>query len=103
MNNTIYNNFSASKMSIEKSKNTRIEFTDFLGRKHSVAIKGPKQLKEVSSFFGELKRESVAINKVLAEYPMVLGKVPVKFHSQVRKELAELKLSASAMNIVLMA
>jgi hypothetical protein len=33
------------------------------------------------------KTESVAINKILAEYPVVAGKFPTKYHSEIRKEL----------------
>jgi hypothetical protein len=34
------------------------------------------------------KTESVAINKILAEYPVVMGKFPTKYHSEIKKELA---------------
>jgi hypothetical protein len=33
------------------------------------------------------KTESVAINKILSEYPVVMGKFPTKYHSEIRKEL----------------
>jgi hypothetical protein len=34
------------------------------------------------------KTESVAINKILGEYPVVMGKFPKKYHSEIKAELA---------------
>jgi hypothetical protein len=33
------------------------------------------------------KTESVTINKILSEYPVVMGKFPKKFHSEIKNEL----------------
>ena len=44
----------------------------------------PKRWNEFLKMF---KTESVAINKILGEYPVVMGKFPKKYHSEIKAEL----------------
>jgi hypothetical protein len=34
------------------------------------------------------KTESVKINSILGEYPVVMGEYPKKYHSEIKRELA---------------
>lgn len=86
--NTIYNNFSASKMSNNPKFSVTVEFTDFLGKVHRIVCNNRKKLAEANAFLRMFKTESVKINKILAEYPVVAGKFPKKYHSEIKRELA---------------
>jgi predicted TIM-barrel enzyme len=86
--NTIYNNFAASKMSNNPRFEVVVSYTDFMGNSHNIVCNNRKKLVEANQFLKMFKTESVAINKILAEYPVVLGKFPKKYHSEIKKELA---------------
>ena len=85
---TIYNNFAASKMSNNPKFEVIVSFTDFLGKTHNIVCRNRKKLAEANEFLKMFKTESVAINKILGEYPVVLGKFPKKYHSEIKRELA---------------
>jgi predicted TIM-barrel enzyme len=87
-NMTQYNNFAASKMSNNPKFEVIVSYTDFLGKTHNIVCKSRPKLKEANEFLKMFKTESVAINKILAEYPVVAGKFPKKYHSEIKKELA---------------
>jgi len=65
-----------------------VEFTDFLGKVHRIVCNNRKKLAEANAFLRMFKTESVKINKILAEYPVVAGKFPKKYHSEIKRELA---------------
>ena len=85
---TQYNNFAASKMSNNPKFEVIVSYTDFLGKQHNIVCKSRPKLKEANEFLKMFKTESVAINKILSEYPVVMGKFPTKYHSEIKKELA---------------
>jgi len=85
---TQYNNFAASKMSNNPKFEVIVTFTDFLGKTHNIVCRNRKKLAEANQFLKMFKTESVAINKILGEYPVVMGKFPKKYHTEIRKELA---------------
>jgi hypothetical protein len=87
MNNP-YVSFAASKMSNNPKFSVTVEFTDFLGKVHRIVCNNRKKLAEANQFLKMFKTESVAINKILAEYPVVAGKFPKKYHSEIKRELA---------------
>ena len=97
----VYINFSATRMSNAVKPNTLVQFTDFRGRKYSVPVKNRPEMLKVMAFFAELKKESLAISRVLSEYPVSYGKIPTKFHAEIRKELKALKLTKQAISIIL--
>jgi hypothetical protein len=74
------------------SNNPRFEvvvsFKDFLGKTHNIVCKSRKKLAEANEFLKMFKTETVAINKILSEYPVVMGKFPTKYHSEIKRELA---------------
>jgi hypothetical protein len=74
------------------SNNPRFEvvvsYKDFLGKTHNIVCNNRKKLAEANQFLKMFKTESVKINSILSEYPVVLGKFPKKYHSEIKKELA---------------
>ena len=87
MNNP-YVSFAASKMSNNPKFEVIVSFTDFLGKTHNIVCKSRTKLKEANEFLKMFKTESVAINRILSEYPVVMGKFPKKYHSEIKRELA---------------
>jgi hypothetical protein len=85
---TQYVNFSASKLSNNPKFEVLVSFTDFMGKTHNIVCKTRKKLIEANQFLKMFKTESVKINAILSEYPVVLGKFPKKYHSEIKKELA---------------
>ena len=86
--NTIYNNFAASKMSNNPKFSVTVEFTDFLGKQHRIVCNSRRKLAEANEFLKMFKSESVKINQILSEYPVVMGMFPKKYHSEIKRELA---------------
>jgi hypothetical protein len=86
--NTVYNNFAASKMSNNPKFEVIVSFTDFLGKTHNIVCRNRKKLAEANQFLKMFKSETVRINSILSEYPVVMGKFPKKYHSEIKKELA---------------
>jgi hypothetical protein len=74
------------------SNNPRFEvvvsYTDFMGKSHNIVCNNRKKLAEASQFLKMFKTESVAIGKILGEYPVVMGEYPKKYHSEIKRELA---------------
>ena len=85
--NTIYNNFAPSKMSNNPKFSVMVEFTDFLGNQHRIVCNNRRKLAEANEFLKMFKTESVKINKILSEYPVVMGQFPKKYHKEIRMEL----------------
>ena len=87
MNNP-YVNFAASKMSNNPKFSVMVEFTDFMGKQHRIVCNNRKKLAEANEFLKMFKTESTKINKILGEYPVVMGQFPKKYHKQIKLELA---------------
>ena len=85
--NTIYNNFAASKMSNNPKFEVIVTYTDFMGRIHNIVCKSRPALKRANEFLKMFKTESVKINKILSEYPVVMGQFPKKYHKEIKMEL----------------
>ena len=85
---TQYVNFSASKLSNNPKFEVLVSFTDFMGKPHNIVCKTRKKLIEANQFLKMFKTESVKINAILSEYPVVMGKFPKKYHSEIKRELA---------------
>ena len=97
-----YINFAASKMSDKCKPNTIVEFTDFMGRKHKVAVRNNTEMKKAMAFFGLLKKESARINEIISDYPVRFGLIEKRFIPQVKRELKSIGLSNKAIDIVLL-
>ena len=96
-----YKNFAASKMSQSVKPNSIVEFTDFMGRKHKVAVRNNTELKKQMKFFAELKKESLTIREIILSYPISMGKVQKKFIAECKRELKAFGLTKRAIDIVL--
>ena len=83
-----FKNFSASKMSNNPRFEVVVSYTDFMGKSHNIVCNNRKKLAEANQFLKMFKTESVAIGKILGEYPVVMGKFPKKYHSEIKRELA---------------
>ena len=64
-----------------------VEFTDFMGNQHRIVCNNRKKLAEANEFLKMFKTESTKINKILGEYPVVMGQFPKKYHKQMKLEL----------------
>ena len=96
-----YKNFAASKMSQSIKPQSIVEFTDFMGRKHRVAVRNNSELKKQMAFFAMLKKESLTIREIILSYPISMGKVEKKFLAECKRELKQFGLSKRAIDIVL--
>jgi hypothetical protein len=83
-----FKNFAASKLSNNPRFEVIVTYTDFMGKVHNILCNSRPALKRASEFLKMFKTESVAINKILGEYPVVMGKFPKKYHSEIKAELA---------------
>jgi hypothetical protein len=97
----VYLTFAASKMSNAVKPNTVVEFKDFMGRTHKVAVRNNTEMKKAMAFFAVLKKESTRINEILADYPVRFGKIEKRFIPSVKRELKGIGLSTKAIDIVL--
>ena len=82
-----FKSFSASKMSENQRFNVSVEYTDLLGNQHRIVCKTRKAFAEARQFLSIFKAESAKINRILAEYPVVMGKFPKKFHKEIKSDL----------------
>ena len=82
-----FKNFSASKMSENPRFNVSVEYVDYMGKTHRIQCKTRKALNEARAFLSMFKAESVKINRILAEYPISMGKFPKKFHKEIKSDL----------------
>ena len=98
--NNHYVNFAASKMSNNPKFEVIVTFTDFMGKTHNIVCKSRPKLKEANEFLKMFKTESVAINKILGEYPVVKGQYPKKYHSEIKAELTAAGFGSVATYIV---
>ena len=71
---TVYNTFSASKLSEPKSGSLHVEFTNFFGKRQIIHCKNLPQFKQASAFLSMFKKESATINQICAQYPVKNGK-----------------------------
>ena len=83
-----FRNFAASKLSNNPRFEVIVSFTDFLGKTHNIVCRNRKKLAEANQFLKMFKSETVRINSILSEYPVVMGKFPKKYHSEIKRELA---------------
>jgi len=82
-----FKNFSASKMSNNPRFEVVVSFTDFMGKSHRIVCNSRKKLAEANQFLKMFKTESVKINSILGEYPVVMGEYPKKYHSEIKSDL----------------
>ncbi len=86
-NENPFKSFSASKMSENQRFNVSVEYTDLLGNQHRIVCKTRKAFAEARQFLSIFKAEATKINRILAEYPVSMGKFPKKFHKEIKSDL----------------
>jgi len=86
-NENPFRKFSASKMSDNPRFNVSVEYTDIFGNTHRIQCKSRKALNSAREFLSIFKAETTAINRILSEYPVKMGKFPKKFHSEIKSDL----------------
>ena len=89
-----FKNFAASKMSNNPRFEVVVSFKDFMGKSHNIVCNSRRKLAEANEFLKMFKSESVKINQILSEYPVVMGMFPKKYHSEIKRELASAGFSA---------
>ena len=97
----VYLTFAASKMSNAVKPNTVVEFKDFRGKVHKVAVRNNTEMKKAMAFFAVLKKESARINEIIASFPMKMGRIEKRFIAECKRDLKAIGLSTKAINVVL--
>jgi hypothetical protein len=93
-----YKVFAASKMSLGKKTMCIVEFTDLLGKKHTIRCANRKQMLDAQKFLGMFKSESLKVKNILLEYPISFGRIPKKYMSELRSELKQFGFTYSFIN-----
>ena len=90
-----FRNFAASKMSIGKKTMCVVEYTDLMNKTHRIVCNNRKQMLEAQTFLSIFKKESATIKGIISEYPVVMGRIPKRFLTELRSELKNYGLSYS--------
>lgn len=93
-----FRNFAASKMSLGKKTMCIVEYTDLLGNVHRIKCNNRKQMTEAQLFLSMFKKEAATIKGIISEYPVVMGRIPKRFLTELRSELKNYGLSYSFIN-----
>ena len=93
-----FKNFAASKMSLGRKTMCVVEYTDLMNKTHRIACNNRKQMMEAQTFLSIFKKESATIKGIISEYPVVMGRIPKRFLTELRSELKNYGLSYSFIN-----
>ena len=93
-----FRNFAASKMSLGRKTMCVVEYTDLMNKTHRIVCNNRKQMLEAQTFLSIFKKESATIKGIISEYPVVMGRIPKRFLTELRSELKEYGLSYSFIN-----
>lgn len=93
-----FKNFAASKMSLGRKTMCVVEYTDLMNKTHRIVCNNRKQMIEAQTFLSIFKKESATIKGIISEYPVVMGRIPKRFLTELRSELKEYGLSYSFIN-----
>jgi hypothetical protein len=93
-----FKNFAASKMSLGRKTMCVVEYTDLMNKTHRIVCNNRKQMMEAQTFLSIFKKESATIKGIISEYPVVMGRIPKRFLTELRSELKNYGLSYSFIN-----
>ena len=93
-----FKNFAASKMSLGRKTMCVVEYTDLMHKTHRIVCNNRKQMMEAQTFLSIFKKESATIKGIISEYPVVMGRIPKRFLTELRSELKNYGLSYSFIN-----
>lgn len=84
-----FKKFAASRMANPRASGilATVSFRTYTGKVYNIACRNKSQINAARKFFDVMRVEHMKLREILAEYPVVLGMIPVKFHSEIRKVL----------------
>lgn len=95
---TVFNNFSASKLTERASGSLHVEYTDVFGKRQIIPCKNRTQLKKASEFLSMFKKEENRVKMICAQYNVKRGKF--QNISQLKKELASLGFGSTGIKLL---
>jgi len=92
--------FAASKMSLGKKTQCIVEYTDMFGKLYRIPVRNRTEMREAQVFLSIFKKECTTLKQLVAEYPIVMGRIPKKFLKEFRSDVRVLfpKVKGSFIN-----
>ena len=82
-----FKNFAASKMSNSVKPLTVVEYKDMFGKVHHIPVRNKTQMREAQVYLSIFKKECATLKQIIGEYPIVMGRIPKKFMSELRSDI----------------
>jgi len=82
-----FKNFAASKISNSVKPLTVVEYKDMFGKVHRIPVRNKTQMREAQVYLSIFKKECVTLKQIIGEYPIVMGRIPKKFMSELRSDI----------------
>lgn len=93
-----YLDFAPSKQSLGKKTMCVVEYTDLMGRKHTIRCSNKKQMREAQLFLSIFKSEALKVSQIVSEYPVKFGRIQKSYMSAFRAEMKELGFTNKFIN-----
>jgi hypothetical protein len=93
-----YLDFAPSKQSLGKKTMCIVEYTDLMGRKHTIKCSNKKQMREAQLFLSIFKEESLKVKQIVSQYPVKLGRIQKSYMSAFRADMKELGFTNKFIN-----
>ena len=93
-----YLDFAPSKQSLGKKTMCVVEYTDLMGRKHTIRCSNKKQMREAQLFLSIFKSEALKVSQIVSEYPVKFGRIQNSYMSAFRAEMKELGFTNKFIN-----
>jgi len=95
-----FRQFAASRISSAVKPMTVVEYTDMFGKLYRIPVRNKTQMREAQVFLSIFKKECATLKQLVAEYPIVMGRIPKKFLKEFRSDVRVLfpKVKASFIN-----
>lgn len=82
-----FRNFAASKISSAVKPLTVVEYTDMFGKLYRIPVRNKTQMREAQLYLSIFKKECATLKQLVAEYPIVMGRIPKKFLKEFRSDI----------------
>ena len=93
-----YLDFAPSKQSLGKKTMCVVEYTDLMGRKHTIRCSNKKQMREAQLFLSIFKSEALKVSQIVSEYPIKFGRIQKSYMSAFRAEMKEFSFTNKFIN-----
>ena len=93
-----YLDFAPSKQSLGKKTMCVVEYTDLMGRKHTIRCSNKKQMREAQLFLSIFKSEALKVSQIVSEYPVKFGRIQNSYMSAFRAEMKEFSFTNKFIN-----